>query len=144
MPWAYVKECIDRADLHLLARTESCTLRYHQFSHGIRKEYASMADYILAKIFRYETEEVDGKKKALAPLDMETPQVHFVPNDFPYDFEDPIEHHVLWCTEPLSPDVIAAAIREHRPGYECLYFINFTHLQSIKEIHHAHILSRRS
>eukprot|EP01026_Neomeris_dumetosa_P048286 TRINITY_DN4175_c0_g1_i6.p2 TRINITY_DN4175_c0_g1~~TRINITY_DN4175_c0_g1_i6.p2 ORF type:complete len:109 (-),score=2.52 TRINITY_DN4175_c0_g1_i6:284-610(-) len=63
-------------------------------------------------------------------------------NDFPYYLEDGIEHHVLWCTEPLQHEEILQVIQQYREGYETTYFVNPPQLQSIKGVWHAHVLSR--
>ena len=110
-----------------------------------------------------------------------------VPNDFPYDVDEGIEHWCLWkiggasSTESISMGELAWAIRElrssraheiggsgciiHRDGrtydvsrtsvndvgimrigtvLDALYWVNPPHLQSMPEIHHAHILVLRS
>lgn len=57
--------------------------------------------------------------------------------DFPYACQPGIEHHNIWCTQPLSEDEIWAVIEKHRPeveGWENLMFVNPVELQSVKAV----------
>lgn len=63
--------------------------------------------------------------------------------EFPYSCEEGIEHHNIWCTEPMSESEVWDVIRQNREGYESLMFVNPVPLQSVPAIWHAHVLSRR-
>ena len=57
--------------------------------------------------------------------------------DFPYTCEAGIEHHNIWCTAPLTMNEIELVIQAKRPreaGYDTMYFINPTELQSIPTV----------
>lgn len=74
------------------------------------------------------------------------------PNDFPYYYEPGIEHHLLWCTEPLEMEEIERLARERfAPGgagnatakkRQHLIFVNPAPLQSVLAVWHAHVLVR--
>ena len=78
-------------------------------------------------------------------------------NDFPYNFEAGIEHHVLWSPSGPLPDEaireeIAAWLSGLHPAasvgcgshsYETLWWVNPPELQSIRACWHAHVLLRR-
>jgi hypothetical protein len=74
-------------------------------------------------------------------------------NDFPYYYEAGIEHHLLWCTDPLSVDEVGRIARERfAPGgpgnasskkkRQHLVFVNPVALQSVLAVWHAHVLVR--
>jgi hypothetical protein len=72
----------------------------------------------------------------------------FSPQDFPYYFEEGMEHHVLWSSTPLDPKrVVAEAAAGRDPdgtgAWEWVHFVNPTLLKSVPGIWHAHIISRR-
>ena len=124
-------------------------------------------------------------------IDNQITYLSLVPNDFPYDVDEGIEHWCLWkiggvsSVESISMGELAWALRElksswaqesggsgcviHRDGQtfdktgdvsrtqvhdggvrkigailSALYWVNPPHLQSMPEIHHAHILVLRS
>ena len=57
--------------------------------------------------------------------------------DFPYSCEPGVEHHNIWCMQPMSGDAIMAVVEQHRPqshGYESLMFINPVELQSVRTV----------
>ena len=66
-------------------------------------------------------------------------------NDFPYFFEDNVEHYCLWkLKDELSDCEILNAIKQLQKnkkfGKNYAYYINPPNLKSILEVHHAHIL----
>lgn len=73
-------------------------------------------------------------------------------NDFPYYYEPGIEHHLLWCTEPLDVAEVDRLARERfggeeeeegrRPQRQHLVFVNPAPLQSVLAVWHAHVLVR--
>ena len=67
--------------------------------------------------------------------------LHFTVQEFPYYFEDGIEHHVVWSEKELTCDEVEKVIRENRNGYETVWFRNPLPLQTIPELWHVHVLS---
>eukprot|EP00884_Botryococcus_braunii_P010548 jgi/Botrbrau1/19495/Bobra.0812s0002.1 len=88
----------------------------------------------------------DGRKQAVpGDLARSSGDVFIVwrPNDFPYHYEDGIEHHVLWSSQALTHERIEQEIKERRKGYETVYWINPPVIMSIPGVWHCHILSRK-
>jgi hypothetical protein len=57
--------------------------------------------------------------------------------DFPYAFDQGIEHHVLWSSIPLDHDRIqleASLRRNFEEGWELIYFVNPTVLKSVPAV----------
>ena len=65
--------------------------------------------------------------------------------DFPYNFEDGIEHSNVWALAPLAPRQLEAFVEERRPhcDFETAWFVNPVALASIPDVWHAHVLSKR-
>lgn len=57
-------------------------------------------------------------------------------NDFPYYFEDGIEHHLLWATYELTQNEINDFVKQNREpsSYEYIVFVNPTILKSIPSV----------
>ena len=72
------------------------------------------------------------------------PTHHFARNDFPYALDPSISHHLIWSRAPLNVDEMHCIMEEHRPPhrYQTVTFINPPHLQSVKNLWHAHIFSK--
>lgn len=51
--------------------------------------------------------------------------------DFPYNFVEGIEHHVLWCSEPMSEAEVAQHIAQRFPGKATCHWVNPVELQSV-------------
>lgn len=68
-------------------------------------------------------------------------------NDFPYSLAPGIEHHCVWAPshQAAAPDALAACIEENRPTetWETIWFVNPAHLRSVRDVWHAHVMSRR-
>jgi len=69
-------------------------------------------------------------------------RVAWLPNDFPYAFEEGIAHHIIWSTEQLSATELDAVIKAEVPGHETQWWVNPPALQSVRSLWHAHVLSR--
>ena len=86
----------------------------------IEAGYSTPGDFILFHVYGCATEPApDGKRRALLPPELAaSPAVRFVPNEYPYGLEAGIEHHLIWCTQPLTEEMIDAVLAEHRPAAE--------------------------
>jgi len=104
----------------------------------VKQEYASVSDYVKASVLGAPmAPNAEGKLAAAAAspaaaaaaakaaaakaADPTDPKhrgrlVVWRPNDFPYYFEDGIEHHLLWCAEPLPPDELDRLVRAKFPA----------------------------
>lgn len=66
-------------------------------------------------------------------------------NDFPYNWEDGIEHYLLWSNEEVPDNEIEGYIQDLMPHCsDYLWFVNPAELKSIPEIWHAHVIVNRS
>jgi hypothetical protein len=61
----------------------------------------------------------------------------FLLQDFPYNFEEGIEHWLLWSTEKLPTDKIEEHIAAKFPDCDTAYFVNPTQLQSVLAVSDA-------
>lgn len=140
--------------------------------------YLSVHDYILHTKFNYEaipgltdkksdvntTESMNAscsepdtlptfspswKWKSQVPKDKSAvPSKILTQNDFPYDFEDGIEHWCVWkLGSDLAEDDISWGMEELRKRgiyKDVLYWVNSINLKSLPNIDHAHIVCLRS
>jgi len=76
--------------------------------------------------------------------------VRLFPNDFPYYFENGIDHLILWSQKVLSSDQIDSLLKpllKKRYGdekIEVLTFKNPVAMMSIREVPHIHVCVRRA
>jgi hypothetical protein len=99
-----------------------------------------VADYVQIEKLDFDTvEDEGGMRRAGTPPPDENgrPHVTFHKNDFPYNFDRGMQHHNIWCTRPLSDEEIAEVIRQHRAGWEVLFFRNPESLASIPSVWHG-------
>lgn len=136
-------------DLAKLARSRSQQREYEIFQYCLKREYASVLDYILVTKFGLErrVSDGDGRARAFPPLkDFFEVKKVLVENDFPYFNEDGIYHFLLWkINEKVLPcDIVEAkeSLRRKLEVVDTLHWINPPHLQSILDIEHVHILCR--
>jgi hypothetical protein len=130
----------------------------------VKQQYASVSDYVKASVLGAPTApNAEGKLEATTaepPASAncngnghaERRRLIWRLNDFPYYYEDGIEHHLMWCTEPLEVEEIERLARERfAPGgagnatgkkRQHLIFVNPAPLQSVLAVWHAHVLVR--
>jgi hypothetical protein len=110
-------------------------------------------DFILFDKFGFPSEmSSDGRLVAVRNIQQEnvtstdspSPMLSLKPNDFPYYFEDGVEHYCLW---KLKGKVLDNEIRDAVQQLQKIkkftsftYYTNPPNLQSILEVHHTHIL----
>lgn len=111
----------------------------------------STEDYLLHRYFNFESSTCPERNK-LRVFHPQEEVLHalklvWAPNDFPYSLDSGIDHHCVWAPSRHSatPQALAACIEEHKPAavWETLYFVNPAHLRSVRDVWHAHVLSRR-
>lgn len=163
---AVVADGSERA-LGALGRTPPQIKGYWDYrDRVILQENASVADYLLLKVFGfpYEVNQADGKVSAVVPpgffragsgpggsgggaaaggADDDSFKLVTVwrENDFPYYLEPGIAHMNLWANRPLAPSEVEAAAAERAPpGSKRTWFVNTPTLQSVPAIWHAHVL----
>jgi hypothetical protein len=115
----------------------------------LKEEWVSTEDYLLARYFNFPTSLCSERHKLVS-----TPPAGGVPNllvwaanDFPYSLEPGIEHHCVWAPshEAAAPAALDAFVEAQRPrsDWETLRFVNPAHLRSVRNVWHAHVMSRR-
>jgi len=154
MSWEEVKDVVSRGDLVVLGRSKKQQEEYDTFYNKLKTEWLSVADFLLATKFDYpvfESLDINGlmkKQVHRTTTNVETQQEKRLVcalNDFPYYFDDGIQHFILWklggiITEQEAIDA-AMKLRTENPNYiDHVIYINPPHLKSIPEIEHAHIL----
>eukprot|EP00041_Stephanoeca_diplocostata_P007776 m.112097 g.112097 ORF g.112097 m.112097 type:complete len:136 (-) comp17029_c0_seq4:247-654(-) len=107
--------------------------------------YVSISDYMLGKILGYELETNDsGLLFAVKPAGHGSRFIWYE-NDFPYNLEEGIHHHIIWCESgTITDEELQKCLDKHRKGYECVHFTNPRHLMSVPELFHVQVFSRRS
>lgn len=66
----------------------------------------------------------------------------FVPNQFPYAFEDDTKHWLLWFDDSLGNEIDAAAILAERGIRMCVFFENNIANRSVKDLRHIHVFTK--
>ncbi|EIE19021.1 hypothetical protein COCSUDRAFT_44811 [Coccomyxa subellipsoidea C-169] len=147
VPWETTRKLVEEntaESLGKLGRSPAGSVIYWKFKGTIDKEWVGVAEYVQWNIFKFQTELTeDGRKKVIVPEpDRENPTIVWRPNDFPYNFEEGMEHHNIWSTVPLSEEEVLKIVDQHRRGYEFVWFTNPLPLASIPSVWHAHVISR--
>jgi hypothetical protein len=121
--------------LDRLGRTPSSLERYAAWSGDIKREYGSTVNYVQRVRLRWEVTEGEEPGEA----------VQLLHNDFPYAVHEGIEHYVLWSKEKaLGVKEIEEELNARMdPSKEYIYAVNPPHLQTIREIFHAHVFAQK-
>ena len=120
MPWRMVKNIIETGDLVKLGRSYEQQEVYNSFRAELNTKWRSVGDYILCSKFKFPSgpSTQEGKLVAIPPVEHENQckdSILLVPNDFPYNFEPGIQHHVLWkLGSPLSACEIEGGVDQLR------------------------------
>lgn len=128
-----------------LRRSEQQLTVYRSFMDKVKAEYASVADFVKISVLeRTSRVNSEGKKEAVDSEQTGANQLVWHRNDFPYYFEDDVQHWLLWNNCPLDTEAIQQQIQLKFPEqqFEHLMFVNPAALQSILSIWHCHVLVR--
>jgi hypothetical protein len=146
LSWKQVKDIILAGDLHLLGRSSSQQETYDRFRKQVKEEWETLSDYLFSTKLGYEKtiSSSTGKYMAFKPLSS-LEKLVLLPNDFPYNFEDGIIHFILWkvgnvITDDEINDIINQEFNSGSRYSDYAVYINPSHLKSIPDIEHAHIL----
>jgi hypothetical protein len=135
--WESLSNIIKSNELHLLGRDNEGERKYQEWSLNVKEKYQSISDVVYHNIFNCEFDIHSEKKIALKHT--KRFDVVLRKNDFPYHLTDDISHYLLWSCWILSLEDVEIIIQKKLPNKEFMYFVNPPHLQSIKDIWHAHI-----
>uniref|UniRef100_A0A7S2GQS3 Uncharacterized protein n=1 Tax=Helicotheca tamesis TaxID=374047 RepID=A0A7S2GQS3_9STRA len=170
--WDELVDIVERKqDLSLLARSVEQQRVYKAYRDALRREWKTVYDHILHSKFGFqkrivssppqesgtlssdsaEYNDIDPKNplwEAFPPLEeVNSSQLSLCRNDFPYYFEDGIEHWCLWkLGGSVTPEEIENAkqkLMNSKDVVKTLHWINPPHLKSLPDIDHAHILCLR-
>ena len=94
---------------------------------------------------RFHCPRTDGKKRAEIREPKLQPRLVWRRNDFPYHFEEGIDHWVLWSSSgPLLDEALRGEAAERfGTDHEFLIWVNPPELQSVRAMWHAHVLIRK-
>lgn len=131
-----------------LTRSISQQLEYERNKRIIQKEWKSMYDYVLCMKFSIPFDIQNNLKQARREEGDHTkyPRKVLSKNDFPYCFEDSVQHWILWKLEDSCTDYDIETAKEElhslvqSPIRDMLHWINPPRLQSLPGIDHVHIL----
>ena len=72
---------------------------------------------------------------------LKTDDYYLIPNDYPYDLSEDINHYVFWCKETYSlEDVLKIALLYFKKtSNEIIVFVNDITNKSVLDINHYHI-----
>jgi len=156
MSWTQVVDIIHKQALHLLARSHDQEAEYQDHRDSLRKEWRHPIEFILHSKFGFDKRRIPESElweSSPSLHEITQTQVKLCPNDYPYYFEDGIEHWVLWkLMGNVTNDDIQLAKDELINLYaisdkavkDMVHWVNPHHLKSLPEIDHAHILCLRS
>ncbi len=150
--WSQLQYIVNEGNPAMHSRSMEVQYDYIEHSKMVKKEWKSVNDYILHnkfgfdKILNSETGiyEVDPLQSLEAVKKEQRIEKRLLLNEYPYFVEDGIEHWCLWKLGGLvTQDEINDAIielKERENLKDVLSWTNPPHLQSIKDIDHAHLL----
>uniref|UniRef100_A0A7S2JUC7 Uncharacterized protein n=1 Tax=Leptocylindrus danicus TaxID=163516 RepID=A0A7S2JUC7_9STRA len=155
MKWEHCINIYGTQAWHELSRSPSQEMVYQAHCNKLREEWRSICDYMLVRVFEFEAVRCckSGKLAARPALDEMNcamkPMKKLARNDFPYNFDEGIEHWCLWKTgsgidiEEIFDARRKIAKESEENGKHVEDFMHWTNppnLKSLPEIEHVHIL----
>ncbi|KAJ2751295.1 hypothetical protein GGH94_006120 [Coemansia aciculifera] len=136
--WDEVRQIVAAERLDLLGRTAEKERIYSEYMDQLRKEYGSVAAYVL-------------QTKLASFIADSSREYLIIPNDFPYALEPDMSHFIVWSKlkltggivpDPFIKQMIGAYLDEliGEGEYEWTWFVNPPHLQSIPDAAHGHLI----
>lgn len=81
----------------------------------------------------------------MKPSNFDCQKVILRRNDFPYSWDDGMEHYLLWSNQEVPDNEIGGYIQKLMPQpTKAVWFVNPAELKSIPEIWHAHVIVKTS
>ena len=138
----------ENGDIHKLRRAPNAQKQYEVWKTEQLEKFGSLNDMLRNKIFGHDLVKHPATGKLVVDSrSTRRERVVIRENDFPYDFEANIDHHVIWFESHAPPtdacikDAIAGCFLSSRPS---CFWVNPPHLRSVEGLHHAHVLSLRN
>lgn len=166
MSWNDIKKIIDEERFDLLSRSKLQEVEYQSHCIELKCKWKSVSDYMLVRVFNFDCvlDESSGRYSANPDvINKGEEQTRLMLNDFPYHFVSGIQHWCLWKLNGyVNDNEILAAKRtilsaRRTPTVDeshsvpvlmfendskVIYWKNPSHLKSIPDIDHVHILSQ--
>lgn len=160
LSWESILHIISTNRLHCLQRSKEQQQSYIQYLEEMKRCWIHPVDHILHTKFQFSkvalrsTEEEEESSKLIYEASPKLGQVSesiikLCPNEYPYHMEENIQHWVLWkLLEPISHKEIHEAKQklrnQHKTIIDTAHWVNPSHLKSIPEIDHVHIVCLHS
>ncbi|KAJ2083340.1 hypothetical protein H4R24_000900 [Coemansia sp. RSA 988] len=149
IPWKELKEIVAEGDPSKMGmRSYEMQLVYEKHKLRVKKEYGTMFEYLKKHVLADFIAQI--KEPGFDPsAPLTTNDFFLMKADFPYYFEDDVDHWIIWCTKYLPvgnscPDVAAKVIVQHFGNdTEWVYLVNIVENQSVQELSHAHIFVKK-
>jgi len=167
LSWQEIGWCIDNNRVELMGRKSAEWDAYMKSIAKIKEEWVTVGDYILCERFGWvRSANAESKKQMAVVTPKPSPPSHpsiltrgsvtppgsgssvnwvLTINDFKYNFAPGIDHHLLWSQGDrlLTREEVQIIIEDKLPDREFLVFVNPPRLQSVKNVAHTHVISRR-
>lgn len=126
--WSSLKKTSKRKIPILSTRSQEMEEKYRKHREVLALKGLTLSEYIDGKYF------LDNK-----------PYI-FVPNEFPYEFEEGVEHWLLWLNPDFkrpSSKVLRGILEKEFGDSEFITFENREEHKSVPGVEHIHILKKR-
>lgn len=140
----------DHVCAHHTPRDPAVQAAYDLHIKEVQEQYTSLKAYLLSKVFKrpvFVDSSNPGKRCALNFLKSATPVWVLRPNEFPYDVEPGVEHHVAWRSspDPPPPGELEALLAARWPPaeFQLAWWVNEPTIRTVPEFHHAQVFVRR-
>lgn len=125
-------------------RTREMQLEMRRVTKALKSEWRSIEDYLLHKVFAIDastTTDADGRRTCERA---NASGRKLVDNDFPYWFEEGIEHKLLWSAGgALSAEEVDAELDASLGAdVERVWMLNSVAAQSVRGLWHVHVFIR--
>ena len=163
LKWDQILHIITSNRLHLLRRSKEQQAEYVKYFEEMKKHWAHPVDHVLHSKFDFgkrkvrnstalQTEDVNELYEASPSLKEVTEvRTKLCKNEFPYYFEENVEHWVLWKLKDgiTNQEIQDAKDKLHTISSEqgggkklvaSAHWVNPPHLKSLPEIDHVHIV----
>ena len=141
---------VDFGDINQFRRTPTDLRKYLKFSYTLKKEYGTIANFMLSERLKW----TDTKARG-APFQYPE-DYRILRNDWPYALEPQIVHLVCWVKFELAEDptthrstieahqqiedFVTRTFRTRMPEDSVVWFKNYRALKSVHELEHFHIM----
>jgi hypothetical protein len=125
-------------------RTREMQLEMRRVTKALKSEWRSIEDYLLHKVFAIDASATDADGRRCCDRASASGR-RLVDNDFPYWFEEGIEHKLLWSAGgALSAAEVDAELNASLSAdLDRIWMLNSIAAQSVRGLWHVHVFIRR-